>query len=521
MFNNAHRLISTLSLLLLSACASLPDNSHRVESRAYTGTGDTELGREFADERQQHPGQSGFLLLDSGLDAFVGRVALARHAERSIDVQYYLYHADLVGRLFTNELLEAADRGVRVRMLIDDMALGGSDGDLGAVLLDSHPNIELRIINPFSRHQWRLLQFLTRFGTVTRRMHNKSFTVDNQATILGGRNIGNEYFEADPALAFSDLDVLAIGPVVDDASRVFDLYWNSALSYPVGTLAGGSPGDVVDDQRRRDLQAFVAAQQDSAYLAALRESTLMRAIENDQLQFDWGPADLVYDRPEKLSDDRQADPGGVMARVGSHVDDIDDELIIFSPYFVPGPEGTKGLLALVERGVRVRILTNSLASSDVGAVHAGYSRYRKKLLRGGVELYEMDAKLTREQRKQKRGLEGSSKASLHAKSFILDRKEVFIGSLNVDPRSVVENTEVGVLLESPPLANEMAQWFDDNIEQLAFRVELVENASGAETLRWTSHRDGEERVFDADPYTSIWQRMGIALLGLLPIESQL
>ena len=516
-------LISLLTgLLLLGGCSSLPRNDNRSASKAFTDTADSTIGVAVtarAAEHAQPPGQSGFHLLGSGLDAFVARAILANVAERSLDVQYYLYHNDLVGKLFTEQLIRAAERGVRVRLLVDDMAL--SHGDLGPAALDQIDNIEVRIINPFSRNQFRALQFLTRFGRVTRRMHNKSFTADNQITILGGRNIGNEYFEANPALAFSDLDVLALGPIAQQASWVFDLYWNSALSYPVSVLAQDIPDAAQVTRLRKELGEFVASQTDSDYLQALNNSKLANSLRTQSTHYDWGKALLVFDSPEKLVNQRDTDGSQLTRQIRPHIDAINKELIIFSPYFVPGTEGSDSLIALARRGVRVRILTNSLASSDVGAVHAGYSRYRKKLLRGGVELYEMDARLTREQRKQKRGTEGSSKASLHAKSFILDRKEVFIGSLNLDPRSVVENTEVGVLLESPPLANEMAQWFDDNIDQLAFRVELVENASGSETLRWTSHRDGEVRVFDADPYTSIWRRMGIALLGLLPIESQL
>ena len=508
-----------LALLVLGGCSSLPTGFQRTASHALADTHTTTLGRVIATKADQHPGQSGFLLLSSGLDAFVARAVLANQAERSIDVQYYLYHPDLIGKLFTEQLIRAAERGVRIRLLVDDMALG--NGDLGPAALDQIANIEVRIINPFSRNQPRTLQFLTRFGSVTRRMHNKSYTVDNEVTILGGRNIGNEYFEADPALAFSDLDIIALGPVVKQASSVFDLYWNSPLSYPISVLATAIPDPQEVARLRRQLHEFVASQSGSDYLKALNNSTLANSLRAQETRFEWGQALLVFDPPEKLTDDRSGDGSQLTRQIRPHFDALKDELIIFSPYFVPGEKGSDSLIALAQRGVHVRILTNSLASSDVGAVHAGYSRYRKRLLRGGVELYEMNSQLSSAQRKQKRGMEGSSKASLHAKSFILDRREVFIGSLNLDPRSVVENTEVGVMLESPPLAGEMAQWFDANIDQLAFRVELIRDDNGTEQLRWTSHRDGTEMVFYNDPYTSIWRRMGIGLIGLLPIESQL
>ena len=517
------RLIALISTaLLLSGCATLPRDFARTESHALTATADTALGKVVANKAADHsrpPGQSGFHLLGSGVDAFVARAVLAHEAERSLDVQYYLYHNDLVGKLFTEQLIRAAERGVRVRMLIDDMAL--DHGDLGPATLDQIDNIEVRVINPFSRNQTRPLQFLTRFGSVTRRMHNKSFTADNQITILGGRNIGNEYFEADPALAFSDLDVIAIGPLAQQASWVFGLYWNSDLSYPVSVLATDTPDAAEVSRRRKKLRAFVASQRNSAYLQALNQSALVNSLRSRSTRYDWGKAALVFDTPDKLVNQRKGDGSPLTRQMHPHLQALSDELIIFSPYFVPGVDGSNSLIALAQRGVRVRVLTNSLASSDVGAVHAGYSRYRRKLLRGGVELYEMDSRLSSRQRKQKRGMEGASKASLHAKSFILDRKELFIGSLNLDPRSVVENTEVGVILESPALAGEMAQWFDDNVGQLAFRVELVDDGSGGETLRWTRHHADKQQIYYTDPYTSIWRRIGIRLLSLLPIESQL
>jgi len=279
-------LFAFLALSLCSGCATLPKDFERPVSRAYTDTDDTRLGLAFREEAAANPGQSGFLLLGNGLDAFVARAVLAQAAERSIDVQYYLYHDDLAGRLFTDQLLKAADRGVRVRLLVDDMDLEGRD--FGAAALDSHPNVEVRLFNPFSRKTSRATQFVTRLGSVTRRMHNKSFTVDNQATILGGRNIGNEYFEADPDLAFSDLDVLAIGPVVKEVSASFDQYWNSELAYPAPVLRGKSVSPQETEEARKRLDNFIAQQADSDYLQALQDSDLALALRRGQVQFQWG-----------------------------------------------------------------------------------------------------------------------------------------------------------------------------------------------------------------------------------------
>jgi putative cardiolipin synthase len=508
-----------LIALAFGGCAGLPEQVERTPSSALRDTQDTALAQAIRDDLADHAEQSGFLLLASGLDAFVARVVLADQAERSLDVQYYLYHSDLTGKLFTQQLLKAADRGVRVRLLVDDMGLEGRD--LGAAALDAHPNIEVRIINPFIRGRSRLGQYLTHLGKVTRRMHNKSFTADNQATILGGRNIGNEYFEADPDLEFGDLDVLAIGPVVQQASQVFDLYWNSELAYPVATLVQKQPTAQEIAAKRSELDEFVAQQAGSDYAIALRESNLAQRLQADTVEFQWGKGHIVYDHPDKLLEDRARTDLHMANQLQSFFSGVERELIIFSPYFVPTRKGVDRLVALSRAGVRVRILTNSLASTDVSVVHAGYAKYRKPLLRGGVELYEMNKRLTREQRQEKQGLEGSSKASLHAKSFVADRQRIFIGSLNLDPRSVVENTEVGVVFNSPELATGMAEWFDTQVQQIAFRLVLEPDAEGRERLRWLGIEAGQQVTFNNEPYSGFWRRLGVRLMSLLPIESQL
>jgi len=506
-------------LLLAAACATLPENVGRKETFSFPATGDTLLGREFSRQAAAHLGEFGFHLMGSGLDAFVARAVLAHLAERSIDVQYYLYHDDLIGRLLTWQLLQAADRGVRVRLLVDDMDLSGRD--LNAAALDNHPNVEVRIFNPFSRKTGRMSQYVTRMGSVTRRMHNKSFTVDSQATILGGRNIGNEYFEANPDFAFADLDIFAIGPVAREVSTAFDRYWNSELAYPVSLLISKPPTLEEIEKKGQQLKEFVTAHADSAYLQALRKSDLADKIRKSQVRYAWGTAAVVYDQPEKVLHEPGEKEYQLAPQLKPYVEGVQKELIIFSPYFVPGEPGTAFLTGLVARGVRVRILTNSLASNDVSIVHAGYSKYRKPLLRGGVELYEMNRKLTEEQREEKKGAGGSSKASLHAKSFVCDRKQVFIGSMNLDPRSQIHNTEIGVVVECPEIAQEMGEWFDQNVGKIAFRLELKEKENGSETLLWHGLVDGRPQTFTADPYTGFWQRLGIGFLGILPIESQL
>lgn len=517
-----HWLFATLTVSILlpaGGCASLPEDFERPESYAFTDTDDTTLGKASREVRRDHPGQTGFHLLGNGLDAFVARAVLAGTAERSIDAQYYILHKDLTGRLFVDQLLKAADRGVRVRLLVDDLDV--ADKEFGLAAADSHPNMEIRVFNPFARNVGRTSQFLTRMGEVDRRMHNKSFNVDNQQAILGGRNIGNEYFEADPDIAFSDLDVLAIGPVARQVSTAFDKYWNSELAYPISVLVADLPSEQEVEVARARLTEFAAAQAESDYLRALRDSDLANALRNDTVSLYWGDGDVIYDPPEKLLEERGKSERYLTGQLNPHMQALREELIIFSPYFVPGKEGVATLRSARDRGVRVRILTNSLASNDAAIVHAGYLKFRKALLRAGVELYELNSVLTAEQRKAKKGLSGSSSASLHAKSFVLDRQSVFVGSLNLDPRAVYFNTEMGVVLRSPEMAGHMARFFDERIEGAAFRLELTRDEKGIEKIFWHGLVDGEPQVFDHEPHASLWRRFWVNFLSIFPIESQL
>lgn len=506
------------SMLFIGACTSLPEQVERIESHAYTDTENTPLGKKTGKRREKHGGQDGFFLLSSGLDAFTARALLAEEAERSIDVQYYLYHPDLVGGLFTGILLAAAERGVRVRILLDDMDFDGRDHDL--VLLNRHPNIQIRIFNPFNRNLSRGLQFVTGLGSVTRRMHNKSYTVDNVVSILGGRNIGNEYFEANPMVEFADLDVLVIGDVVREVSDAFDLYWNSELVYPMESIAE----DSVSDDEFRAFMTYVnnyqLSQRESVYIQALHDSDLYRKVVKQKLDYYWGDAEVVVDHPEKITHSRDASDLHLSTQLEQYFEQIEKELVIVSPYFVPGDEGVEFFKKLIDSGVRVVILTNSLSSNDVGVVHAGYANYRDDLLRIGVELYEMNKKLGRTQRKETKGAGGASIASLHAKTFMLDRKRVFIGSLNLDPRSFYENTEIGLVLHSPELVEDMVEAILGSLERNTFRLELVDDDEVSQIL-WHGYENGKPVTFDVEPYTGFWRRLGIGLLSIFPMESQL
>ena len=512
---------SILLFLTVSGCATFPDNSDKVESQAFSKPESTLLGKAYAERAVKHsPGQSGYVLLSDALDAFVARAALAQIAEQSIDSQYYMVHADLVGRLYLDQLLKAADRGVKVRFLLDDMDEGGRDFSLA--MFDFLPNIEVRIFNPFGRNTGKTMQFLTGFGKQTRRSHNKSFTIDNIATIVGGRNIGDEYFDADGVMDFADLDVLGIGPLAKEVSASFDQYWNHQLSYPISLLVEKQPTEEEYHQAKAKLDEYIAEQADSAYINSLRNSDFAKDRLNKAIVYYWANGKVFADSPDKLLQKTGDKAYQMWADLKPHMAAAKNELLIISPYFVPGKAGVDFLIGLKEKGVKIRILTNSLASTDVSVVHAGYARYRKPLLRAGIELYELNKKTAKSSRQAyKQGKIGISETSLHAKTFIIDRERVFIGSLNLDARSVVQNTEIGVLIDSKEIANLMSTEINKNIDRAAFRVGLDVDADGSEHTTWTGLIDGEQTTLTTEPYTGFWKRFGTSFMRLMPIESQI
>lgn len=527
MFSRLYQLILVSTLTLLVGCASLPENNQQIPSYALTNTNETTIAKGVAlrKKRDSAPEEaSGMLLIQDGLDAFVARAGLASTAEKTLDVQYYLFHSDLSGRLLTVALFEAAERGVRVRLLLDDMDMAGADKDLAT--LNSHKNIQIRLFNPFIRGKSRTGQLVSRFGTVTRRMHNKSFNADNQIAILGGRNIGDAYFSADPDVEFGDLDVGLAGPVVKEVSASFDLYWNSPLAYPVETLVNIPAKGLDLDETRHRINAYKEQHKDNDYIRRLENSNLVQRAKNGTTRWHWGDAKVLADHPDKISEKRDQTQYHLTPLLGPYINGVENELIVVSPYFVPGKEGVAFFKDLTSRGVTVKIMTNSLASNDVPIVHSGYMSYRKDLLEAGVLLYEADkrASLARakgekvEKNKEKAKLFGSagSKTSLHAKYFIMDRQQAFIGSLNLDPRSVVENTEIGTLIDQPELAKQLAEDFDRDINKIAFDVYLDDGK-----LRWTKHAGDDKTVFNHEPYTSWWTRFKVNMMRILPAESQL
>ena len=513
-----HRLFLFL-MLLSGGCATLPKDYPREPSRAWDRPQDTKLGQAIATDAARHPGMSGFLPLASGLDAFVARMALADAAEHTLDLQYYIFHGDFTGKLILDSLVRAAERGVRVRILVDDTTAKGRDA--GIAMLASDPHIEVRVFNPFSGRSavsW-LFSAAADFDRINHRMHNKMFVADNQAGVVGGRNIGDEYFSAREGVNFADLDLLAMGPVVQDISRSFDDYWNSEWAYPIQALHKAKPDPAAQEKGRQELAAHRAAAEGSEYARRLRESDLLKRLLEHQLPLVWAPAQVLVDRPEKAGSAGR--PEGTV-KLGSQlrpmVESARSELIISSPYFIPGEEGVQFFEELRKKGVRVRIVTNSFAGNDVAIVHSGYARYRKDLLKLGVELHELKPSLDAAS-EQQRSMFGSSGASLHAKSFVIDRERVFVGSLNLDPRSVELNTELGIIVESRELAEEIAQQFDVLVHpQYSYRLELDPSDGD---LVWISREGGTEVRYTRDPEVGFWRRSSTWFLSIFAPESLL
>jgi len=518
------RHLAVLALLpLLAHCASAPRLDGVPVSHAVPPGVSASLDRAVLDELGPSSELSGVRLVEQNALAFAYRAATAAAAERTLDVQYYLWNNDLTGRLLAIELLRAAERGVRVRVLVDDIhARARHDIFLVA---DQHPNVEVRIFNPFySRYGAlaKMSEWLLRGSRLNRRMHNKAWIADNRVAIVGGRNIGDEYFGADPHSNFADLDVVLTGPVVDDVSREFDAYWNDPSAVPVSRFDGHKP-------KPGELEALIASANEyrreageTPYIAALRDpmqraDLIAKAPEPLKVR----DIRLLVDDPAKVGRDGEAtalEASKVLAGLADTVGRASEEALVVSPYFVPGEEGSRSLVKDVKRGIRVAVLTNSLAATDVAAVHSGYARYRCTLLKGGVELYEMKRKASVGDGRKQLSIVGSSGASLHTKALLVDRHWVFVGSMNLDPRSAKLNTEMGVLVDSAELAAQLRQQFELNSSpELSYRVAL----ENGDELVWYDRVDGRERRTEHEPDASTWRRIEVNLLRLLPIESQL
>jgi putative cardiolipin synthase len=510
-----NRLITFLALALLGGCASIDFDYPRTESSAVVDTADTRLGTLLDDVVSHQPeGQSGFYPMGNGIDALSMRLLLAERAERSIDTQYYLIKNDIVGRAFILALLKAADRGVRVRLLLDDIFTSGYD--TGMMALDSHPNFEIRIYNPFNRGAaGRSLGAATSLSRVNRRMHNKTFTVDNQVTIIGGRNIADEYFGAREDAKFGDLDVVGIGPIVHEVSSMFDRYWNHETAIPVPAFL--PPLDepeaelnALRDRLEADRQEIVK----SVYASAVQDR-ILEQVESNTSAFRWAPYTLAFDSPDKGVKGQAAETDLITAPLRESLLGAESEILIVSPYFVPRKNGIEAFSSVQASGVDITVITNSLAANNQASVHGGYAPAREPLLKNGIRIFELrpDSEV--------RGTEyvdaSNARATLHTKAYIVDRRQVFIGSFNFDPRSANLNTEMGVIIDDPELAETFISRVEEALPTQTWEVFLNEDAK----LRWRGQNGDEIVIYDKEPKTTWGQRFMAGLYRILPIRSQL
>jgi cardiolipin synthase C len=504
--------------VLLQGCASVRWDVARPASTAWDRPQESRLAQAYAPQLQAHPGQSGFHLLSAGMDALAARAGLAEAANHTLDLQYYMVRQDATSLLLLSRVMHAALRGVRVRLLVDDLFAAGKDFDLAAFA--AHPNVQVRVFNPFaSRGAFglrQLLEFLGDAARLNRRMHNKLWIADNAAAIVGGRNLGDEYFDAGDGVNFCDLDLLAVGPVVAGISRSFDEYWNSESAVPIGAFAAEPGGD-----QFAAFEAGVAERLDrfrqTVYARALREGHVAAAAAEGRLTLQPAAGEAVYDAPSKSA---PREDNAFVRRMGPLLNAAEREVLFISPYFIPDAHAVDLFRSLTARGVRVRVLTNSLASTDVPAVHGGYARVRPALLRAGVQLHEMRPQASAARTALHFG--SSSGASLHAKAVVVDGRHVLLGSMNMDPRSRLHNTEVGVLLRSEALAGQVASVFAEGTRPVnAFRVESDAVVPGEARLRWVSEEDGRRTVSTREPAAGLWRRAYAALARLLAPESLL
>ena len=454
--------------------------------------------------------QTGLLMLSDNLDAFAARALAARHATHSLDLMYYIWRNDHTGHLLANEIVKAADRGVKVRILLDD--INPHHNDATYLALDNHPNIALRLFNPSWARNARLLrqlEIVVRFFTMTRRMHNKAWIADGKIAIVGGRNVGDEYFDA-AETNFRDLDLLVLGKAVSQTQEIFDMFWNSSSVKPIRVLSNAvSTGNAF---ARRMLAARPASDVPGPHLGRIEDRKSICDLVVDGSKLHWTElATVISDPPEKARGEKRQN--WLMKTLLPIIEASRTTLEIISPYFIPGEKGVSSLASLVDRNVRVAVLTNSLAATDVAAVHGAYANYRLGLLRAGVQLFELQPYA----RSRKMSVCGSKGASLHTKAFTVDDRYGFIGSLNFDPRSASLNTEMGVLFEHPELVAELRRCFKiDASSQTSYRVFLDKTR-----LRWEAKVDGTKRLFSHEPEASFMRRVVARIVRHLPIESQL
>ncbi|MGW8463756.1 phospholipase D family protein [Pseudomonas sp. CLCA07] len=506
----------------LSGCASV--DVQRQPSQALPAS-DSAFGRSVQAQAAPHQGQSGFRLLSDSTEAFTARAELIRNAQSSLDLQYYIVQDGISTRMLVEELLKAADRGVRVRVLLDDTTSDGLDQLIAT--LAAHPHIQIRVFNPLhlgrSTGVTRTMGRLFNLSQQHRRMHNKLWLADNSMAIVGGRNLGDEYFDAEPNLNFTDIDLLGVGPVAEQLGHSFDQYWNSALSKPIEQFLSSKPTaqDLQNTRTRLEESLADTRKQNHALYQQLMTFKTHPRLDIWRRELIWAWSQALWDAPSKVLADGEPDPHLLLTtQLAPELNGVSKELIMTSAYFVPGQPGLVYLTGRADAGVSVSLLTNSLEATDVPAVHGGYAPYRKALLEHGVKLYEL--------RRQpgKGGGSGphffgrstyqGSDSSLHSKAMIFDQQKSFVGSFNFDPRSVLWNTEVGVLVDSPELAAQVRELAMQGMAPtLSYEAKLEDGQ-----VVWVTEDDGKLHTLTREP-GSWWRRFNAWMSTTVGLERML
>ncbi|MCU4394613.1 phospholipase D family protein [Acinetobacter parvus] len=532
--NNKHTKISTTTYnksmlaiycsiaITVTGCSTLP--KHTIESIPETAlqvdTAQTTLAQIIQPLQEQHPELTGYLVLFEPLEALSARLRLIDKAEKTLDLQYYIWDNDKVGALALHALIRAADRGVRVRLLIDDNNAKSTEGIFLA--LAQHPNIEVKLFNPYRFRKYRALDMILDLKRINRRMHNKSFIADHQVALIGGRNMTNQYYNVSDNYQFSDVDVMLLGTAVKDISHSFDEYWNHEYAYKVQEVVKQSAHHLSYESLKRQLDEHYKRVTVQNYLDLTSNSQAIDSLMSRDIQLDWVKAEVVKDSPDKIKS-KAKKKEHLNFQLIQHLEQPEKNVDLISAYFVPEKKGAKMLTDLAKDGVKVRVLTNSFKANDVAVVHAFYGKYRQNLLEHGVQLYEFLPALNKNDldkntedlaKKAKVSIKGLSRSSLHAKLMALDEKQVFIGSFNFDPRSAYLNTEIGVLLNSPPLAQAVHTTMDENLSKYAYKLVLDANKK----ITWQRQTPQGPVIYTKEPRMKWWQRAGIKMLSWLPIE---
>lgn len=522
--NSRSKILLALScsiLLSLSACTTLPKQQNIQPEYAYDiDTQQTDLAKIITPLKQQNPELTGYHVLYDPLEAIAARINLIERAEKTLDLQYYIWDNDKIGSLALYKIIEAADRGVKVRLLIDDNNAGKMEGVYLA--LDQHPNIEVKLFNPYRFRRLRPVDMVLDLKRINRRMHNKTFTADNQISLIGGRNMSNQYYNVSDSYQFSDVDVMLVGQAVDDITHSFDEYWNHSYAYPVRNIVNHNTYTLRYDGLKEQLTKHYQEITVQNYLDLSNRTHDFDQWLDHNIQLDWVKAEVVKDAPDKIRA-RAKKEQHLNFQMVKRLENPEHSVDLISAYFVPQKQGEAKLIELAKDGVQVRVLTNSFKANDVALVHAFYARYRIDLLKNGVELYEFLPAISEENlypnskeisKQTKVSLKGLSRSSLHAKLMALDNKQVFIGSFNFDPRSANLNTEIGVIINSPPLANAVHKTMDDNLKKYAYKLVL----DSQQKINWLKETPQGIVTLRKEPKMKWWQKAGVKVISWLPIE---